>query len=443
MRRIFDRYAYGAGPRSGCWWDETCDVPRGRCLTQDTVADVAIIGGGYTGISAALRLANAGVSVVLLEAENLGWGASGRNGGFCCLGGGIATDAALDKQYGKPQRLSFRSAEKSAVDHVDRMISELKIGVDRHSLGETELAHRPKDMTGLRRSVDTIVENYGVEPKIIEKGDLPDQGFGGGPFFGGRTIPIGFGLNPRKYLSGLVAAAQDAGAALFEGASVRKIALEGGKHVLHIGDFRVRADHVILATNGYSAENLPDWLAGRYLPAQSTVLVTRPLTEVELQAQGWTTEQMSFDTRRLLHYFRLMPDRRFLFGMRGALLTGVNAEETARRRLRLDFEKMFPAWAQVPSNNSWSGFVSLARDKLPFIGQIPGLPSVWTAMCYHGNGVAMGSFAGTRIAELVLGLDVSDCPDILRNPLRRFPFGVYRRAVMPPLYAKLMLEDYF
>jgi len=443
MRRIFDNYAYTDGPRSGCWWDETCDVPHGQSLTQDIVADVAIIGGGYTGISAALRLAQAGVSVLLLEAKSLGWGASGRNGGFCCLGGGIASYAALDKQFGKAQRLSFRRAEKSAVAHVDRMISDLGIDVDRHSLGETELAHRPKDMTDLRRSVETIVENYGVESQIIEQRDLPDQGFGGGPFYGGRTVPIGFGLNPRKYLSGLVAAAQAAGAILFDGAAVQRISPEGGKHVLDCGDHKVRADHVIVATNGYSAEDLPDWLGGRYLPAQSTVLVTRPLTDIELQAQGWTTAQMSFDTRHLLHYFRLMPDRRFLFGMRGALLTGASAEETARRRLRADFEKMFPAWADVQSSNSWSGFVSLARNKLPYIGQIPGLPSVWTAMCYHGNGVAMGSFAGTRIAELVLGLDVSDCPDILRYPLLRFPFGSNRRVVMPPLYAKLMLEDYF
>lgn len=443
MRRIFDAYAYGDGPRSGCWWDETCGASEGHTLGADTSADVAIIGGGYTGLSAALRLAQGGASVVLLEAKRLGWGASGRNGGFCCLGGGIATDAELDKRYGKRQRLAFRHAEKSAVSHVERLISELDMDVDRHSLGETELAHRPKDMTDLRRGVDAIVENYGVEPAIIEKSDLAGHGFGGGPFFGARTVPIGFGLNPRKYLMGLAAAAKEAGAALCEGAAVQRISPQDGRHALHCGAYTVRAEHVILATNGYSSEDVPPWLSGRYMPAQSTVLVTRPLTQAELDAQGWTTAQMSYDTRHLLHYFRLMPDRRFLFGMRGALLTGHNAELTARRRLRADFEKMFPAWSHVDSVHAWSGFVSLARNKLPFIGQIPDQPSVWAAMCYHGNGVAMGSFAGTRIAELVLGRDGHDCPDILRHPLQRFPFGAARRAVMPPLYASLMLQDYF
>lgn len=443
MRRIFDNYAYGNGPRSSCWWDETCEVPKGRILDSDQTADVAIIGGGFTGISAALHLARAGVSVVVLEAERLGWGASGRNGGFCCLGGGIASDRELDRRYGKEQRLAFRRAEVSAVAHVDSTITDLALDVDRHSVGETELAHRPKDMTELRHGVGAIVENYGVEPEIIEKTELSDQGFGGGPFFGGRTIPIGFGLNPAKYLSGLVTAANEAGAVFFERCAVRRVSPEGGKHVLHCGDLRVRADHVIVATNGYASEDLPPWLSGRYMPAQSTVMVTRPLSDAELQAQGWTTNQMSFDTRQLLHYFRLMPDRRFLFGMRGALFTGHKAEQVARRRLRLDFDKMFPAWSHVESAHTWSGFVSLARNKLPFVGQIPGLPSVWAAMCYHGNGVAMGSFSGAQITQLVLGREASDCPDIIRAPLKRFPFGPARRAVMPPLYAQRMLQDYF
>ncbi len=443
MRRIFDSYAYGEGPRTGCWWDETCDVPSGIALSADITCDVAVIGGGFTGLSAARRLAQAGVSVALFEAESLGWGASGRNGGFCCLGGGIATDAALDARYSKEQRLAFRGAEKAAVDHVEATINALGLDVDRHSVGETVLAHRPKDMTLLRRSVDSIAENYGVTPELIEKADLIDRGFGGAQFFGGLTIPVGFGVNPRKYLAGLAAAALDQGVSIYEGAAVRKIARKGQKHVLTVAQSAVEASHLILATNGYTSEDVPEWMAGRYMPGQSTVLVTRPLTETEIETQGWTTAQMSYDTRKLLHYFRLMPDRRFLFGMRGALRTGAVAEAAARQKTRVDFERMFPAWAHVESSNSWSGFVGLARNKLPFVGRVPGYASVWTAMCYHGNGVAMGSFAGTQVAELVLGLPAEGCPEVMRNALARFPFGSARRVVMPPLYAKFMAQDYF
>ncbi|MGD9294820.1 MAG: FAD-binding oxidoreductase, partial [Roseobacter sp.] len=211
---------------------------------------------------------------------------------------------------------------------------------------------------------------------------------------------------------------------------------------LACGAKSVTARRIIVATNGYASENMPDWLAGRYMPAQSTVLVTRPLTPSELAAQGWTTDQMSYDSRNLLHYFRLMPDRRFLFGMRGGLRTGPTPEAVARRKVRADFEAMFPAWAGVESPNAWSGFVCLARNKLPFVGALPGMENAWTAMCYHGNGVAMGSYCGKLVADLVLEKENADCPAVMRRPLARFPFGAARRILMPPLYAALKLGDY-
>lgn len=441
MRRIFDDFAYGAGPRRGCWWDETCEMPVADTLDGTHRVDVAVIGGGFTGVSAALHLANAGASVAVLEAQDFGWGASGRNGGFCCLGGGMAEDAELDARFGRGKRIAFRQAEKSAVLFVESLIKTHGLDVDRHSQGETELAHRPKDMKTLRARAASTFENYGVEPQIIEKPELEDQGMKGGPFFGALTIPLGFGLNPRKYLAGLVMAAWSAGAQLFSQSPVTGMTRRDGLHHLTCPFGKVVADQVIVATNGYSSEDLPDWLAGRYMPGQSTVLVTRPLSKADLEAQGWTTDQMSYDTRHLLHYFRLMPDGRFLFGMRGSLLTGPRAEAAARHKVRQDFERLFPHWAHIESPNTWSGMVSLARKKLPFVGEIPSLKGGWVAMCYHGNGVAMGGYAGRLAADLALGRETGECPSVMRDPLARFPLGRARRALMPPLYAQLMLAD--
>ncbi|WP_227269061.1 NAD(P)/FAD-dependent oxidoreductase [Roseobacter weihaiensis] len=441
MRRIFAAFAYEDVPRKGCWWDKTCEMPPTEVLEGSRRVQVAIIGGGFTGVSAALYLATAGASVAVLEAQDFGWGASGRNGGFCCLGGGMAEDAELDARFGRGERIAFRQAEKSAVLFVENLIRRYRLDVDRHSQGETELAHRPKDMKTLQARAARIFENYGVEPQIIEKSDLEDQGMKGGPFFGALTVPLGFGLNPRKYLAGLVKAARSAGAQLFRRSPVTGMTRRDGLHHLTGPSGTVIAEHVIVATNGYSSEDLPDWLAGRYMPGQSTVLVTRPLSKADLEAQGWTTDQMCYDTRHLLHYFRLMPDGRFLFGMRGALLTGPRAEAAARRKVRQDFESLFPRWAHIESPNSWSGMVSLARKKLPFVGEIPGLKGVWAAMCYHGNGVAMGSYAGRLAADLALGRETGECPSVMRAPLARFPLGRARRALMPPLYAQLMLAD--
>lgn len=222
MTRIFPKYAYGAGPRAGCWWDRTCDMPDRGKLAGTQLVDVAIIGAGFTGLSAALHLSQAGVKTVVLEAQYPGWGASGRNGGFCCLGGGMLEDSALDAKFGRDERLAFWAAEKAAVLLVADLVDEVGLDIDRHSDGETELAHRPKDMVALRVKARSIEENYGVAGQLTARSELAGYGMAGA-FHGALTVPIGFGLNPLKYLSGLTSAAEAAGTSIYCHSTVREM----------------------------------------------------------------------------------------------------------------------------------------------------------------------------------------------------------------------------
>ncbi|WP_170479306.1 NAD(P)/FAD-dependent oxidoreductase [Ruegeria arenilitoris] len=432
MKRIFPNYSYGPGPRQNCWWDETTQAPDWPIQSGESDAEVAVIGGGFTGLSAALHLAEEGRSVVVLEAEKPGWGASGRNGGFCCLGGSKLKPETLVKRYGEVAAQAYEQAEVDAVDLVAELLARYRIEADTHSKGETVLAHSAKAMKKLRQKG----EAGGV---LHEADDLPALGLGG-TFFGGYTTPVGFGLNPRKYLFGLAAAARDQGAELFQRSAaldVRKTAV-GYQLSTPLGS--VRAEKVLFCTNGYSSEDFPLWMAGRYMPAQSTVLVTRPLTDVELQAQGWSSNQICYDTRHLLHYFRLMPDKRFLFGMRGGLISSPKAEAKIRKKVLRDFHVMFPAWSQVEVTNIWSGFVCLARDLLPFVGAVPDQPGCFAGFAYHGNGVAMGSYCGQALARLAMQ-QPAEIPLPISTPPRRFPLGRWRRALMPPAYALMALAD--
>ncbi len=439
MRRIFSGYAYGPGPRSNCWWDETIAAPDWPVLEGETFADVAIIGGGFTGVSAALHLAEGGVSVVLLEAETPGWGASGRNGGFCCLGGSKLSSGAMRRVFGKPAADAYDASEAAAVDLVDQLLKTHGISADTHSRGETQLAHNEKAVRRLSAIAEEM-RKAGEEQEFLSRHQLADHGLNG-RFHAALTTPVGFALNPRKYLFGLAAAAAKAGARLYQRSPARSIRHASSGYVLETNNGPLKASKVIIATNGYSSEDLPDWLAGRYLPAQSTVMVTRPLTETELQAQGWFSHQMAYDTRNLLHYFRLMPDNRFLFGMRGGLLSAPRAEAGIRRKLRQDFEAMFPEWHQVETTHCWSGMVCLSRNLVPFIGPVPDHPGLFAGLCYHGNGVAMGSYAGRLLSYLVQHIQ----PELPYSPavhkLPRFPFGRARRLLMPPAYALLGLMD--
>ncbi|MEM6939037.1 MAG: FAD-binding oxidoreductase [Pseudomonadota bacterium] len=440
MRRIFGEFAYSDAPRANCWWDETCTPPSRPALIGDSQVDVAIIGGGFTGLSAALHLAEAGVSVAVVEAQHIGWGASGRNGGFCCLGGGMLSDAALDRVFGKEGRLEWRASEVAAVRFVHDLITRFGIDVDRHSDGETQVAHRPKDFDAMQAEAAHCAENYGLEARLTAPKDMEAEGLAAG-FHGAITVPIGFALNPMKYVTGLAAAAEQAGARLFHHSAVTRLAQVGQGYRLCTPAGSVLAQKVLIATNGYSSEDLPGWLAGRYMPTQSSILVTRPLTQTELGAQGWTSGQACYDTRHLLHYFRLMPDNRMLFGVRGGLLASAGSEGRALARARRDFERFFPAWQQVETSHAWSGLVSIARDRMPFVGPVPGAPGIFASLCYHGNGVAMGSYCGALLADLVTGGTARIRPRAVERPLARFPLGPLRRAVMPFAYAGFALAD--
>lgn len=438
MKRIFPDYIYSDAPRQGCFWDDTVTAPDWPALTEAIAVDVAIIGGGYTGLSAALHLAENGVNVALIEAKQPGWGASGRNGGFCCVGGSKRSEKGLMRDYGVDIAQEYHTAEENAVDLVEALIRRLGLDVDRHSKGETLLAHRPSDMRFLEAEAAETVRTGGPPPMLLRRQDLADAGLRA-DFHGALTTPKGFALNPQKYLFGLAEAASSAGANLFGRSPVDQIKRADGGWVLATPQGQVTCDKVLICTNGYSSEDVPDWMAGRYMPTQSSVLVTRPLTDTEIAAQGWSSHQMCYDTRHLLHYFRLMPDRRMLFGMRGGLSGTASGNAAAYRRLRRSFDRIFPAWRSVESSHSWSGMVCLTRHRLPFAGPVPDQPGMFAGFAYHGNGVAMGSFTGALLARLAQGENA--VPRAMQTIPPKFELGGARRALMPPIYAALKLAD--
>ncbi|MDJ0823619.1 MAG: FAD-binding oxidoreductase [Paracoccaceae bacterium] len=430
MKRLYETPAYG--PQGACWWAETVDDDTWPQLTGDLHTEVAVIGGGFTGLSAARHLARDGVSVTVLEAEHAGYGASGRNGGFCCLGGAKAPGALLRRRFGEDGARDWYACERAAIDTVARILDEDGIDADIHSEGETLLAHSPRAWAAMQDEAPQVAQDYGVDPVLTPRDGLRQQGLGG-PWHGAMTIPLGFALNPRRYHAGLARAAQSAGARLYGQSPVTGLRRDG-KWQLDTPQGRVTADTVILATNGYSAEDLPSWLRARTLPVQSSVIVTRPLTKDEQAAQGWTSAQMAYDSRTLLHYFRLMPDGRFLFGMRGGLRATSRANAAIARQIRADFHQLFPAWRDVEITHDWQGLVCLMANLTPFVGPVPDHPGLFAGLGYHGNGVAMASHAGALLADLVQGRRPAQYPAAMQAEPKRFPLGPYRRALLVPAY---------
>ncbi len=401
-------------------------------LTGDETCDVAIIGGGFTGLSAAIELAERGVDVRLLEAGPIGWGASGRNGGFACIGSHKLSYTTMIRRYGHDATKAFYHAMKDSVALVADNASRHGIDVWKTMTGEITLAHLPNRIDEFREDQRFFRETFGEENEVLTRVQLQERGLAGPEFHAGLLGPVGFGVHPLNYVRGLARAAHKAGAKLHPYSRMIRWEETGQGHRLTAASTTLKAKRVIVATNGYTPEEVSPRHAGRIMPALSNIIVTRPLSDDELQAQGWTTERLAYDSRNLLHYFRLLPGKRFLFGGRGGTNSSAAADQAYRTAITATFHRMFPAWKDADITHFWRGFVCLSRDLVPYIGALDDHKSVWTALCYHGNGVAMGSWSGRAVARMLLNEKARDeAPAVITRRLARFPLPAFR-----PLYLK-------
>ncbi len=444
--RIYHPSAFDFSRNVESWWQASAP-PLGveQPSVEGSVAvDAAIIGSGFTGLHAAYRLARThGMSVAVVDAGEVGWGASGRNGGFCCAGSAKLSYGQMKARYGEAATLAFHRAQVTSVDHVANFLAGHGIDAGRSGDGEYQLAHRPRDMSDLREEQALMSAVYGVPLELLERDALKERGLESPAFHGALRSPVGFGLHPLRYVRGLARVAMAAGVTVYARSPVTRWETAGGAHVLATPRGEVRARRVLLATNGYTDETLPPWIGGRLLPALSRIIVTRPITDNELKAQGWVAPDMAYDTRNLVHYFRLLPGNRFLFGGRGGADASPEGLTNVTATLRRQFERMFPAWAHVETAYAWAGFVCLTASRVPYIGPVGDRPNGFAALAYHGNGVAMGSYAGHLVADLMAGAPgaAERIPEVMRGPLKRFPFPALRVAYLKAAYALYGYRD--
>jgi glycine/D-amino acid oxidase-like deaminating enzyme len=403
------------------YWLTTTSMPEGTSGQLPTRADVVVIGVGFTGLSAARALAKKGIGVAVLEGNSIGWGASSRNGGMVLTGLKLSAET-LAKRYGMELTRRMYATSLESIDLVEQIVREENIQCSFSRCGHLEVACKQSHFDAYARSVEVIAKEFNHELRILPRHELGSE-IGSGIYFGGIVDDTSAGLNPAQYVSGLARAALRAGANIYENARVLQIQRNsqngsGGFSVL-TSRGNVFAQNVLVATSGYTSAATPT-LQKKIIPIGSFIIATERLPETVARELS-PRNRMIFDSKHYLHYYRLTPDNRMLFGGRAAFFPETkNTIHRSAEILRRDLIEVYPQLRDAKIEYAWGGTLDFCFDTMPHAGQSDG---IYYALGYAGHGVAMATYLGTQMAEMLSG-GSNDIP-YTAIPFPGAPFGLY------------------
>lgn len=383
-------------PPAASLWRATAPQAHGHAaLHGDHSARIAIIGAGYTGLSAALHLAEAGHDVVVLEASQPGWGASGRNGGQVIAG--VKHDPeTLRHLFGEDTGRRLIGMAGAAPDLVFDLIARHAIDCDPVRTGWLQLAVSAATAATLEaRARQWRAE--GTQCLLLDQAETALH-TGTGAYQTAMLDPRGGTIQPLAYAEGLAAAALRAGARLFGDTKVTALRPQPGGFVLTTPSGTLTADRVVLATNAY-ADRLDDGLRRSIVTVPSWQVATAPLPD-SIRQTILPGRQSGSDMRRLLRYFRLDAAGRFVLGSRGAFADP--QPDSAVRRLCAAAVQLFPQLEGVAFTHHWGGMVAVTQDHLPHLHVLA--PGLFAGLGYNGRGVALATAMGAELAKLAAGL---------------------------------------
>lgn len=383
------------------WAATAVPEPALQSLEGDRQCDVAIIGAGYTGLSAAHHIALSGREPLLIEANTLAWGASGRNGGVVSPKFRVGFPALMAR-FGRDTALQMYRTGYQAVDSLVEMVDSLGLTEARlHMGGHIAAAHNEHALIGLESTANWIRRETGGSSSVMISAAEVAQLTGSSIFAGGLLTPKAGGIHPLNYARGIARSLNDRGVKMFINSPAEQVRQDGERMIVQTPQGRVIAKQVIYATSGYSdLTRATDSLHRRLIPFRSAIIATEPLPAATL-AGLLPGGQVCGDTKRMLRWFRVVGDR-LIFGGRGAF--GKDDSEAAFRDLQRSMGVVFPVLRDQPIAFRWSGLVDMTLDYLPHAGQLD--DKSYYAIGYNGGGVAMSTYMGVQLAAMTAGKKV-------------------------------------
>ena len=354
--------------------------------------DLAIIGAGITGLTTAIFTAQAGVNVTIIEKNQVGYGASTRNGGQTLAGLKLSPGALL-KKYGKEQAVAFYQETLKAIDGLEQFLKEHNIDCDFNRAGGLWAACTPGHYQGFAAAQNLLKDLYQHETFLISPQNLRAE-LGTDYYHGGLLDPLSGGLNPARYLEGLMRVALASGVKIVEKTEVVGVSRQGSGFAVDTSQGRIITHKIALATNGYT----PDFLRAirrRIIPIGSYIIATEQLDENTAQ-DLIINKRLVFDSKKYLHYFRVY-DRRLIFGGRASYVE-IDPILSAKRMIP-QMHAIFPQLQKLEIEYSWVGYVGFTFDQMPHLGQ---LGDIYYSMGYCGHGVANAFHFGRNLADLIL-----------------------------------------
>ena len=422
------------------WHASMPDIPAfdGRPLPER--ADVVIVGGGYTGTVAALRLARNGASVTLLERHSLGWGASSRNGGLFHPGLKWSR-AQLHQRYGPDLGGRLFQDGVNAFFTAERFVTDEGFDCDYRRSGLAILAWSKGQLDGLDEELEEF-RDAGLHGRSYRGAEI-HQEIGSDAYPGGIAIEESGMIHPGRYMAAIVSAAVTAGVDFHTGTPAERVEVDGVTRTVHTPRGAIRAGAVLIATNGYTDRLVP-WIGQRVLPIGSYIIATEPMSE-GLAASISPRGRCFFDAKNFLYYWHVNAERRLIFGGR-ASFRRTSVDQTASI-LRAALAMVHPQAAHLRIDHAWGGNVAFTFDRLPHLGERDG---IHYALGYCGTGVTMGTVFGLRMSQILgRSTEVADVP--LAFEQTQFPGapivrGIYRAGkpwFLPVAGEWLRFEDWW